>query len=1035
MPARHKGAHLRQPGRQRLTGGTFATGLLLALASAGAQALDPDKQFHHYVKDVWSIEEGLPQITVLDIAQDAEGYIWAATQAGVARFDGANFTAFNPDNTPALPGLLTHSLHLDRRGRLWIGTYKGVALYADRQFQAVAPPAGRAGVDVQTFAELQDGEILVGTPSGLFRVAGNRLVPHARLAGIPAYGLLAQGDTLWVGSSGVVYRVRGPSVEPLPLPAGHAKARVRYLAVYRDTLWLGTSEGLFRGTGRGWERYGAHPALASLPIDAMHLDGDGNFWVATNEGLARIHEGRLREFISDDNPAAHGQIKAIHEDHEGNLWLGSHWYGLARLWNGWTLRLSKPEGLHDPLVWSVARGARGELWVGTNDGLSVYRDGRFTRVARGAELPHPNAYTLLPDGERLWIGTRSGLVIHRNGELLSPALFDPMDTLQISGMLRDRQGDLWFATSGGLFRLRGSELQHYGREAGLLEPKLRVLLETRAGELLVGSQAGLYALRNERLQRLGEGSVLAPDIDVTALAELADGTLVVGTLAENELFLRLDGVWHRFTDRQGLPNNSPFFIAADAQGYLWVAGIRGLYRVPLEQFRQLVRGEIERLDAQMLLSERGDYRGSQKAYCCNGAGNAKGFMEDGDLWLPTRGGVVIVRTDEIRMNRVPPNVTLERVRYAGEWRTLLPGRELVLPAAARDLAFAFTVLSFQDPESVQLQYRLRGYDEQWKPVEDIRQRMAFYTNLPAGDYRFEVRGANNAGVWSTDTAELVFRIRPRFHETPWFYALLALLAAGLIYAGYRYQLRHLHAQRMELEALVRQRTRELEAANRRLEVASQTDQLTGLRNRRYLGMQLPADLAYFHRNFEAQGYGETAMVLGMADIDHFKRINDRYGHKAGDTILRQFAALLLEQVRKADYVVRWGGEEFLLVFRPMPRAQTARIAARVHRAVAGHRFTLEDGSELPVTCSLGFVEYPFLPGSPTALDWETIVELADHALYRVKTGGRNGWAIIRPAAGATPEAILQAIGQGSGSLLEQGLVEITEAYGGNKPED
>ncbi len=125
-------------GVRKLIAGASAGFLLLA--SLPAQALDPHKAFHHYVRDSWSIEQGLPQITATAITQDRLGYLWIGTQAGVARLDGVRFVTYNMDNVPELPGLFINALLIDRDDRLWIATYKGLAVHEHGRIHAAPAP-------------------------------------------------------------------------------------------------------------------------------------------------------------------------------------------------------------------------------------------------------------------------------------------------------------------------------------------------------------------------------------------------------------------------------------------------------------------------------------------------------------------------------------------------------------------------------------------------------------------------------------------------------------------------------------------------------------------------------------------------------------------------------------------------------------------------------------------------------------------------------------------------------------------------------
>jgi len=135
---------------------------------------------------------------------------------------------------------------------------------------------------------------------------------------------------------------------------------------------------------------------------------------------------------------------------------------------------------------------------------------------------------------------------------------------------------------------------------------------------------------------------------------------------------------------------------------------------------------------EMVLNERGDPNAGQQGFCCNGAGNSKGFRAGDVLWLPSRDGLVALDTRDIVRNPMPPSLVIERLRTPAGWQTVGAASDarLTLPASARDLGFEFTALSFQDPESVQLRYRLLGYDHGWHHLEDARRRSANYTNLP-----------------------------------------------------------------------------------------------------------------------------------------------------------------------------------------------------------------------------------------------------------------------------------------------------------------
>jgi diguanylate cyclase (GGDEF)-like protein len=224
--------------------------------------------------------------------------------------------------------------------------------------------------------------------------------------------------------------------------------------------------------------------------------------------------------------------------------------------------------------------------------------------------------------------------------------------------------------------------------------------------------------------------------------------------------------------------------------------------------------------------------------------------------------------------------------------------------------------------------------------------------------------------------------------------------------------------------MVEEQTRELGQANEQLRNQSLTDPLTGLRNRRYLGMCMPDDVAQvnrIHRSALKQGSERLAanldMIFIMVDLDHFKDVNDRYGHAAGDLVLQEVAVILRAATRDSDTIVRWGGEEFLVVARNACREDATIVMERIRAQVAAHPFILADGREIRCTCSLGFTFYPLVRENPDLVSWERVVDLADHCLYAAKRGSRNAWVGLYPAADPDVDLLRDRLQGGIGELV------------------
>jgi diguanylate cyclase (GGDEF)-like protein len=232
----------------------------------------------------------------------------------------------------------------------------------------------------------------------------------------------------------------------------------------------------------------------------------------------------------------------------------------------------------------------------------------------------------------------------------------------------------------------------------------------------------------------------------------------------------------------------------------------------------------------------------------------------------------------------------------------------------------------------------------------------------------------------------------------WFRLMAALAGVALLAAAYNWRVARMRRENARLESLVAERTADLRQANAALQESSMVDPLTGLKNRRYLSAFMPEELARTMRlqRTRAQAGAIAAdrnidLCVLMVDLDHFKSVNDQHGHNAGDAVLRQVAEVMRAACRASDVVVRWGGEEFLIVARNIDREHASQLAGQLCDAVRKHPFDLGNGVVLRKTCSVGYTAFPLLAGDPERFDWEQALELADQCMYAAKNSGRDGW--------------------------------------------
>ncbi|MFP5248170.1 MAG: diguanylate cyclase, partial [Thermoanaerobaculia bacterium] len=708
-------------------------------------------------------------------------------------------------------------------------------------------------------------------------------------------------------------------------------------------------------------------------VYGMTEGGPRELWLATFGGgidvvdldsLAITH--RLRHDAALSNSIGGDRIGAVLRDRSGVIWVGTWGQGIAR---------------HDPAT-------------------RAFRTLRYTPADENG-LSHPVAVRALQmqDGT-IWVGTNgNGIdIFDRNWKRVGG---HSLNKAAITCLAQAPDGTIYVATlDGSLHRIRGSQFTRLTKADGLPGGQIRAMTFGPRGELWAGSAEGLARIDANGIRAYkhvrDDPSTLSGHA-VEAIAFTPNGRMWVGTDNGLNLFDPDRGVATRVTE--GLPNNWVPDLMVDRGGRLWIATHAGAVilnewdgrRATFESVSANLRRPPAPVES-LLEDDRGyvwfgaKLRVDPRTWTARELGSSDGVeprsffiasrakLDDGSLLFGSPEGLLIVQPRAMRAWTFAPPVVATSLRIAG--KELAVPRALTLRPGARDFRLDVAALDFTAPERNLYRYRLEGFDRDWQAT-DASRRSLTYTNLPPGKYVLRVQATNRTGRWSTNELRMPVEVLPAFYETNWFRVVVGLAVLALISLAWRLRMRHLAARAVQLEKLVKRRTVQLEEAYAQIEQASLTDPLTQLRNRRFLEQVIASDVEMALRR------GEDLVFL-LVDLDHFKAVNDTYGHAAGDAVLVQMAGILRTTFRASDHVVRWGGEEFLIVARFIPRANADELAEKLRAAVESHAFALADGTVLRKTCSIGVAAFP-----SARLTWEQVVNLADEALYAAKRGGRN----------------------------------------------
>lgn len=898
--------------------------------------------------------EGLPQRQVLAVARDPQGYLWVGTYGGLSRFNGREFLTLRTHHGLSSNGI--QDIVPLSGGRLWVGTAGGgvclvEGLKATRCFHA---PSSLTSDDVLDLEKDQDESVWVGTFEGvthLFPDGSNQQFRDADGKVLrDVWTVKKLGPRLLVGFAGGIAEIGDHRIRPLPidLPGGG----VRALLPTRSWLYVGCERGLFRLPA---DLTPGKVELLAADVTVQDLTGsEDSVWAATRTGLLHWNGQTLRR-ITPEHGLPTEVAHRVMLDHEGVLWVGSE-EGLVKLVPGPFVTFTTDDGLPHNFVRAIAEDGRGRLQAGTRNGLAVAdRNGAFIRFRPLFTGRRVYAILPLPSGD-LWVATNGGTVQLRDDRILR--VWEEKDGLPdrftFALAFDPATEELWLGTWSGLACLKRGKLLPLPSQLASARP-LSMHLDGQ-GRLWIGLRDGKVMVRDRRgtVRLLGAAEGLSDQV-VWSIASDSQGVWL-GTNGDGAFHVT-EGRIARWDTTRGLVDNFVWQVLPDRRGRVWFFTSQGLDR--------LEGGKMRHFGAHDGLPD------------LEGSANACWQDSRGNLWFGTGSG--LVRYDPEHESRAldPPPVLLEAASY-GEDFPLTPGMEL--PPAHGRLLFSVVSLAFRNEKALRYSYRLLPVQPSWSPPQSHGE--ITFAALGPGQYRLEAVAMDADGQRSHTPATFVFSVaRPWWQNVETLIGLVLLaVGATLVYA--RWRLGRIQERAEQLELLVQERTKELAQKARELARLAETDELTGLANRRKFFETLRSELQRLWRAPQ-----EARLALLLVDLDNFKDINDTLGHGAGDAVLKAVASALADSVRTTDTVARIGGDEFAVILPMTDRMGAAVVAHKTLKAIAGARVSYGE-RELAVTATAGLAVV-----APSASFREEevtrLLQRADLALYAAKKKGGN----------------------------------------------
>ncbi len=777
--------------------------LILSLATPGFAALDPSRALTQYTQDLWTMARGLPNNSILAIAQTPDGYLWLGTEEGLVRFDGVRSAVFDKQ----LKGNHVSALLTGRNGSLWIGTQGGgLTQLSGGAFKTFTKRDGLTSDSVLSLYEDASGVLWAGTDGGgLNRFDGRTFTSLTTRNGLPndsVFAIAGSADgSLWAGTHGGLALVKNGAITSYTDRDGLSDNYIRSLAVgNHHDLWIGTNSGGLNRFENG--RFTHFPEQGGNPsgsVWSLYRDSAGSLWAGSLKGgLSRFSGSTFASYpVKEGLPS--NRVFAIFEDREGSLWLGTGGSGLVQMRNGSFAGLSTKEGLSNDVTLPVMEDREGALWIGTNGGgVNRVKDGRITAFTTAQGLSDNLVFSIAEDGAgTLWVSTQKGLDRFKQGRFV-PYRGGGLPQGVIFCLYRDRRGSLWAGSRGGLSRFNGDRFETYTTENGLSSNFVVSLYEDPRHVMWIGTRGGLNKLEAGKFSSYTTKDGLSSDA-LWSLAGDQDGTLWIGTSGGGLNRLR-NGRFTAYTTADGLLDDEIYQILDDQHGFLWMSSNKGVFRVDKTDLAG------ERPVGGLHIRSFGTADGFRNQECNGGFQPAGWRRHDGRLVFPTMKGVAVADPLRLELNRIPPPVAIEGVLADGV--SFDARRPISVQPGRGQLQFNFTALSLVQAEKTRFKYRLEGFEREWTSAGE--RRVAYYTNIPPGPYRFRVMAANADGVWNETGSSVEVDLRPHYYQTAWFVSLCVALALGVAVGLYRLRIRQLHERERRLVRVVDERTHALQ---------------------------------------------------------------------------------------------------------------------------------------------------------------------------------------------------------------------------------
>ncbi|MDN4165787.1 ATP-binding protein [Cytophagales bacterium LB-30] len=768
-----------------------------AFAQIPSAGIPPEVTLYHCQVDQWTGENGLVSNNLTSVIQSDEGFLWITTNNGIMRFDGHQLDVFDKLNVPifATDGFVKSYEH---QGKLYFATRgNGIVRYHEGTFEQLLPDEKQLPRSIRSLLFSKSGKLYVGSDTqGVFAIENDTL---SRLPGLPEIDAMvmamAEGadGSLWIATDGKgLYHYRSDgSFKVYTSKSGLLSDALGAVLVLKDgRVLVGTNQGI-NVIEQG--QVGAWSFLRDTRISYLLSDSYGSIWIGAETGLGRVNEqNHTEEFLYNDATFPGSHITSMVFDEEGSLWISTVKSGLLRLKDTNIRNYSTLQGLSLNRVNSIAESKDGSFYIGEDEGhvdlISKQRIGAIDLPG----VPNTAIRDIAFDTQgAMWLATYAGL-FRKTGNQVEQIKDPAYPANDFRRILFDSKENMWLATkTGGVIQSREGQVQKiWSRNEGLQSNYILAIEEGPNGLIYIGTHSGGLSVLNPDTGEINTYHAIKDDSGVLIFNVHIDENGRVFIVANVGLFYLEDKNIRPIHLDEVSKGESFFDWVEDDYGNVWVSSNIGVVQFLKSDLLDYIKGKRPHVKRRLLDQDYG-----MRTKECTGATRSY-KARDGKIWVPTLDGVCVIDPQKSMENpHIPPVYITQFQTNQGNVLNWEQEQEYSIDPDNLRFSFNFTALSLLAPEKVRFKYKLENFDADWISTEE---RWAHYTNLPPGEYTFQVIASNNDGVWNLVGDSVRVKVNPHFYQTAQFYVLIFLFTVMVLFAAYQWRVYGIKKKNLEL---------------------------------------------------------------------------------------------------------------------------------------------------------------------------------------------------------------------------------------------